>query len=272
VLLATTHGLTEKKFAVLDAIRERGGQANPSGTAVQATKQDIISEIQENDDIATLTKSEIDQILDELDEHLIINIKDNPEDRRENLYVYDGAAVFESPNIYEYYDRFKDVEDPIKDQPIEQTIEEQLDELNAKMDTKSLAESDSEGESGDLSSFSDDSDPDLSGDAEAVRERLKDTIDGYTVPADVMEQNTLTFSHMVGDSDVTYEDGYVRPEGEPSGDDRVDGFMSPSGHFEDAENFNEVEERVAAAVEELRSNGVLDMDKNGDDSVDVRVS
>lgn len=270
-LLATTHGLTEKKFAVLDAIRNRGGQANPSGTAVQATKQDIIDEIQENDDISTLTKSEINQILDELDEHLIINIKDNPEDRRENLYVYDGSEVFEAPNIYEAYDRFESVVDPIRDQPIEQTIEEQLDELNAKMDMESLedtVESADEAMSGSLDSFSEGDDVDLSEDAEAVRGRVENVLDDAVVPTEVWENNELKVEHMVGDSPVEYElDGdtkFVRPEREPNGGDRVDGFMQPEGVFDDAADFNEVEHRVNAAIEELRSEGVLEFDAHND--------
>lgn len=271
-LLATTHGLTEKKFAVLDAIRERGGQANPSGTAVQATKQDIIDEIQDNDDIATLTKSEINTILEELDEHLIINIKDNPEDRRENLYVYDGSSVFEAPNIYEYYDRFQDVTDPITDHPIEKTVEKQLDELNAKLDTKSLgSEVDSDGSEDTLSDFDGDEGVTLSEDAKAVVARLSDVVDGYVVPKDVLEDNTLKVSHMVGDTPVVYEDGCIRPEREPDGSDRVDGFMQPQNHFEDAEDFNEVESRVNRAIEELRSKGVMDMEAKEDGSAIVSI-
>lgn len=265
-LLATTHGLTEKKFAVLDAIRERGGQANRSGTAVQATKQDIIDEIQENDDIATLTKSEIDTILEELDENLIINIKDNPEDRRENLYVYDGSEVFHEPNIYDEYDRFETVEDPIREQPIERTVEEQLEELNAKMDMSAGTDydGDTDDESGTLSDFGEDEDVSLSDDAEAVRDRVSDVLDGYTVPNDVVEDNTLKLAHMVGDAPVEYDDGYVRPEREPKGRDRVDGFMQPEGPFEDAEDFGEVEDRVNDAIEELRSKGVMNMERSED--------
>lgn len=280
-LLATTHGLTEKKFAVLDAIRERGGQANPSGTAVQATKQDIIAEIQENDDIATLTKSEINDILEELDEHLIINIKDNPEDRRENLYVYDGAAAFDAPDIYAEYDRFADVEDPIRDQPIEQTIDEQLESLNAKMDSSSLSADDGvassaeSGDSGSLSDFGGDDDVSLSDDAEAVADRLSDVLDGTVIPQSVVDDNGLKTQHMVGDSPVVYEnrDGerYVRPEREPSGADRVDGFMSPDGHFDDESDFNAVEERVTSAIEELRETGVFEMSPT-DDGVAVDIS
>lgn len=272
-LLATTHGLTEKKMAVLDAIRARGGQANPSGTAVQATKQDIISEIQQNDDIATLTKSEVNQILEELDEHLIINIKDNPEDRRENLYVYDGSDVFKPPNIFDYYERFSDVVDPIHEQPIEKTVDQQLEELNAKMDTESMARhSDStDDESGSLGDFGDDDAVDLTDDAEAVVSRVSDVLDGYTIPSDVMEANSLKLSHMVGDTPVDYDGNEVRPQREPSGSDRVDGFMEPTDAFDDAANFNEVEDRVGAAIEELQSSGVMSMTANDDGSVDVAV-
>lgn len=276
-LLATTHGLTDKKFAVLDAIRERGGQANRSGTAVQATKRDIIEEIQENDEIATLTKSEIEGILEELDENLIINKKDNPEDRRENLYVYDGSAVFEPPNIYEYYDRFKDVQDPILDQPIEKTVEQQQEEFNAKLEMESMTASDAMGgsessESG-LEQFQGgDSDPyeDVSEAAERVAERLRETIDGKTVPTDVVENNTLKIEHMVGVTPVEYSGEAVRPEREPTGADKAEGFMYP-GEWDEADSFSDVENIIEEALDELMDSGALEMSENDDKSLSVTV-
>lgn len=275
-LLATTHGLTEKKFAVLDAIRERGGRANASGTAVQATKQDIVDEIQKNDDIATMTKSEIEGILEELDEHLIINKKDNPEDRRENLYVYDGSAVFEPPNIYDDYDRFADAEDPIREQPIEQTIDMHLEELNAKMDTGSMAAAEAmHGAEGGLSDFGEGDVSPLDGcseDAQAVAQRLHDVLDGTRIPADVVEANSLKVEHMVGDAPVDRDGDVIRPAREPRGDDRHDGFMLPEGPFEDADDFAEVEQRVNHAIEECRAEGVMEMDETEDGAVEVTVN
>jgi DNA-binding MarR family transcriptional regulator len=277
-LLAVTHGLTDKKFAVLDAIREAGGQANPSGTAVQATKQSIVQEIQDNDDIATLTKPEIEQILDELDEHLIINKRDNPEDRRQNLYVYDGSAVFEAPNVMDEYERFKSVADPIQEQSIEQTIDEQLADLNAKLDTASLTNDDAMGvqtdESGDsgLDAYSDDDDVELTETERAVAEQLSATLDGKRIPADVMADNSLKLAHMLGDAPIDVDGDVVRPEREPSGKDKVDGFLAPDGCFADADDFNEAEQQAAEAVETLRAEGVMAMNKQRDESVEVEIT
>jgi DNA-binding MarR family transcriptional regulator len=272
-LLATTHGLTEKKFAVLNAIRERGGQANRSGTAVQATKQDIIDEIQDNDEIATLTKPEINTILEELDEALIINIKDNPQDRRENLYVYDGSEVFRRPNLADYADRFRSVTDPIREQHISVTVDEQLDELNAATDISAFGNDtdvDESDTSGDLSDFDDSDGPSLSDDAQATADRISGVLDGVTIPQDVFEANSLKVSHMVGDTPIERDGTRVRPERPPETDDRVEGFLAPTGPFADADGFDEVEDRVTAAIEELRAEGVMLMEET-DDGVAVSI-
>lgn len=274
-LLTVTHGLDDKKFAVLDAIRSRGGKASAGGTAVQATKRDIIDEIQDNDDIATLTKSEIESILDELDENLIINKKDNPEDRRENLYVYDGSAVFKQPNIFEYYDRFEDVVDPINDQPIEATVAEQQESFNAKLEMGSLSDGGaSAGSESGLERFEDapsDAYSDAGEAVERVAERLRETIDGYSIPADVVEDNSLKIEHMVGAAPVEYDGEEVRAAREPSGADRVDTFMDVD-NWDDADTPNDVEQIVSGAIETMRGEGLLKMDENDDGSVSVTVT
>jgi DNA-binding MarR family transcriptional regulator/DNA-directed RNA polymerase subunit RPC12/RpoP len=267
-LLATTHGLTEKKFAVLDAIIERGGQADASGNKVHATKDDIIAGIQENDDIATLTKPQINNILEELDEKLIINIKDNPEDRRENLYEYDGSSVFKTPNVFD--GTFDSVECPITGQPIPAIAERQLESLNATMEVSSLAEAGST-DGGGLDSFGVASDADLTDVERAVAERVAEVLDGTTIPSDVVADNSLRATHMVGDTPVDRDGDFVRPAREPSGSDRVDGFMSPDNDVFDADDFDGVDEAVSEALASLRSKGVLDM-QSGDDGVDVTVS
>lgn len=296
-LLATTHGLTEKKFALLDAIMERGGQANPKGTAVQATKDSIIEEIQHNPEIATMSKSEITELLDELDEKLIINKTDNPEDRRENLYVYDGSATFKKPDIYRCYDKFEDIIDPIRDQPIEETIEEQLDKLNARMDMGAMAssepksddtESDSKGAEGGLAAFEKDSGPGgkpLTDTAQYARERVSATLDGKWVPARVMESSALKTEHMIGEVPVEVEKGVngadetvemVVPERQPTGADRQDGPLSPDNPLwadrDDIHDHGDVEDELDAAIEELFSAGYLqfDMDEAGNAEVTVK--
>lgn len=291
-LLATTHGLTEKKFALLDAIMARGGQHSSKSTALQATKQSIIDEIQANPSIATMSKSEISELLDELDEKLIINKTDNPDDRRENLYVYDGSATFKKPDIYRHYDRFKSIIDPIRDQPLEQTIEDQLEELNAKMDVGSVAEQtitgDSEASEGGLSAFSGDSDgspTELSDAAEYVRERLQSTIDGKWVPARVLESNALKTEHMIGEVPVEIEtsenaDGekveMIVPERQPTGDDRQSGPLSPDNPLwdgrDDIRDHADVERVLDEAIDELASSGLLVFQKDmvGNAQITVR--
>lgn len=273
-LLAVTHGLTEKKFALLDAIRERGGVAKEgSANAVQAPKQDIIAEIQENDEIATMTKSEVGQLLDELDEHLIINKKDNPDDRRENLYVYDGGAVFDAPNITEYYEKFADVEDPIREQPIEATVDEQLEDLNAKMDAESLTAAEAMGgdSEGGLDEFTE-SETDLSESEQRVAEALADTMDGRVIPSDVMEENSLKVAHMIGEAPVEYTDGdMIRPERAPNGADKADGLLNPDA-WDDADDFGEAEQIVEDAVGSLRSQGLFELEESdGGFTVEVDV-
>lgn len=293
-LLALTHGLTEKKFAILDAILEVGGKASAGGTAVQAPKQDIIQAIQDNPYVATMTKTEVSKLLDEMDEHLILNKKDNPEDRRENLYVYDGAAAFEAPAIYEEYENFKDVMDPIREQPIEQTVTQQLEDLNAKLDSKTLAEtgpsqdaeSPSDGSDGDLSKFTDGDDPrvsELSDTAQNVAERLSEVLDDTWVPAHIMEANMLKTQHMVGATPVdesreTIGDErvtVVTPERQPNGGDYAHSVLDP-GHSwwqdrDDIDDHNDTEKAIERAIEELRESGVLNitMDDEGNAHVTV---
>lgn len=272
-LLATTHDLTEKKFAILDAILAVGGTADKSGTAVQATKQDIVEEIQKNEEISTLTKTEIDKLLDELDEHLIINKTDNPQDRRENLYIYDGGAVFKRPNVYKYPEKFDGVMDPIREQPITETIEEQLRELNAKMDATEEAETAESGQS----TLADAGASSLDEVEQHVAERLSEVLGGKVVPQSVVDDDSLRTEHMVGATPVEYgrtvkdgssDDGFqwkpskdgdeVRPARAPSGADRTDGLLSPEHVvWDDDMGINDVERAVDRAIDSLKKKGVL---------------
>lgn len=276
-LLATTHGLTEKKFDVLDAILARGGRANASGTAVQATEQDIIEQIKESDDVGTMTKPEIKGILEDLDEELIVNKTDNPQDKRENLYIYDGGSVFQPPNIFDYYDKFADISDPIRDQPIEQTIEQQLDDLNAKMDmddvTATEPSSSKDDESG-LEKFEDDggdSHSDLSDDAQRVAQALEEQLDGEVVQQRAFEESRLKTSHMVGDSPTEYtDDGLLVPSREPRHSDRLDGFMDPD-KWDEGSDFEATGERIDNALLELREAGVLQFDESAEGGFGVAI-
>lgn len=264
VLLATTHGLDSKKFAIIDAILERGGPVAGSETALQATKDDVISYVQESTDIATMSKSEVRELLGDLDEELILNRRDHPEDARKNIYVYDGTATFKRPAIYGYQEQFGDVTSPITDESIDTVIDSQLESLNASMNTdmSSVAAADAMSGSTDLSS---DWDSGLSEDAQRVCERLQETVDGYTV----LDPDELQVEHMCGVTPVGYDDGVVFPSREVKPFDKAEGFMEPDNWNED--DFEAVKERVVSAVSELQQADVVDMDEQDDGSVHITV-
>lgn len=268
-LLATTHQLTEKKFAVIDAIVEGGVQANSSGTKIQATKQAIEQEIQENREITSLKQSQINNILEELEEDLIIQKTDNPDDRRQNLYIYDGSETFKSPNIEAYYDHFEDVRGPITDQPIERTVEEQLEDLNAKMDMESLGSRGAESPQTGFETVADTDLSSLSETAQIVAEPLSETLDDAVVPKSVMEENSLKIEHMLGiapiDREYVGDTLWVRPDEAPTGGHRRGTIMDPSDdHWDDEMDFSEVKVAIGDAIDELRETGIFDMDERED--------
>jgi len=264
VLLATTHGLNSKKFAIIDAILERGGPVADSETALQATKDDVISFVQDAPNIATMSKTEIGNLLHELDEDLILKKKDHPEDARRNIFIYDGTATFKRPAIYEYHDQFGDVTSPVSGESVEVVVDKQLERLEATMssDVSSVAAADAMQGAQDLS---DDWDSGLSEDAQRVCERLQDTVDGCTVP----DPDALQVEHMVGVTPVERDDSTVRPHREVKPFDKAEGFMEPDAWDEDS--FESVKERVVSAVSELQQADVLDMDEQEGGSVHVTV-
>ena len=281
-LMALTHNLTRKKFLVLKAFIEDGApyeSPDASAQAKQMTKDGVITYIQGRDDIPTFSKSQITSILDELDEDLVINKMDHPEDARKNIYVYDPSKQFKPPNIYDYYDRFKDVTDPVRDQAIETTIEQQLAELNATMtggemadpkieDTVSANDSDNDEEG--LSAFEDsdsESDTELSETAQHVAERLESTMDGKWVPARVLDSDDLVVTHMlgitpVGTVDTTLADGTVVdaviPKRDPQYEDRDGTLASPDhDHWNDDMTVDAVNDELDSAIRELQQAGVF---------------
>jgi hypothetical protein len=299
VLMATTHNLTSKKFAIIDAIVEDGGPAttfdNVSSAAVMAEKQDIYGYIQAADDIATMSKYEIDSLLDELNDELLIQKRDHPDNATKNVYVFDGADIFQRPRIAQYYDAFESVTSPVSGDDITSVIDRQLERLNATMDTSMEAietaadamsgassnastidspdsqesnQSASQTADGSLSAFSDDNDDlpsEVSETAQRVCERLHDTLDGVTVPS--RAQDDLQLSHMLGVTPLDRDGNTVTPARQPNGGDRVDSFMSPD-EWDECESFDEVDELLTQAVGELRAEGYFEIGDDGEITVD----
>lgn len=285
-LMALTHNLTRKKFLVLDGFIEEGAPYNgpdASAHARQMDKNGVVSYIQSRDDIPTFSKSQIGDILDQLDEDLVINKQDHPEDARKNIYIYDPSQQFEPPNIYDYYDQFADVTDPMRQQPIEQTIEQQLQELNATMSAGGATDVEqdtdaSEDADGGLSSFSDDDSgdgSDISETAQRVAESLTETMDDTWVPARVVESDDLVVTHMMGVSptgtiDTTLASGEVVdaliPKRDPKYNDREDTIAHPDHDmWPDDYSVSDVNDELDSAIVELRESGVFltEMDEAG---------
>ena len=292
-LMALTHNLTRKKFLVLDGFIEEGAPYNgpdASAHARQMDKNGVVSYIQSRDDIPTFSKSQISDILDQLDEDLVINKQDHPEDARKNIYIYDPSQQFEPPNIYDYYEQFSDVTDPMRDQPIEQTIEQQLRELNATMSAGGATSvetdtSDSQEQESGLSQFDDDDsgdDGELSETAEKVAERLTETMDDTWVPARVIESDDLVVTHMMGISptgtvDTTLADGTVVdaliPKRDPKYEDREGTIAHPdSDVWPDDYTVSDVNDELDSAIVELRETGVFETESDDAGNVHFTVN
>jgi hypothetical protein len=269
-LLALTHGLTEKKFAILDAIIENGAQANRAGTKVQCELSDIEDALKENKAISNMKKSEVRELLREMDEHYLIDVTEHPDDARKNMYVYDGGNAIAEPNIDEYRSDFENVVDPIRDQPITETVRQQQRRFGDKtgadvLDTAQSGSVESDGQQALGNS-------DRSERHTAVLKALHEAIDGITVPQDVWDNNEIKISHMVGATPLTEEDGYTVPERAPSGADRAgDTLMSPD-HEVWGQNysFEDVDAALKEIIGDLRADGAIEMEAT-DSGVEVSI-
>lgn len=258
-LLVTTHDLSEKKMAVLDAIIEKGGQANSEGTKLHATLEDIEDYIQNQADIARIGKNDLRDILNEMDNDYIIDITDNPEDRRENLYVYGGADSLGEPNIWDYYEHFADITDPIRDQPLEETIKQQQKALGKSSPKdvleKELTLEDAMGSGPDDQAKLVDEPEELSELESAVLDGLHDTLDGVTMTWEEAEE--MDFEHMLG---VT-ERGDV-----PTTADIDSTVFDPHSKWWDGDkNRGDVKSEVSDVIARLKRRGLWQMDDEGDE-------
>jgi len=280
-LLALTHGLTDKKFALVDAIRENGAPTNTAGTEYGAEISQILAYVEESSQLETMKKREVKKLLDEMNEQYLIDKTDHPEDGRKNYYKYSPRDTIEPPNIGVCYDEFADLHDPIRDTTLEDTIQKQQAELGAE-DTSITADafmnggedtdSDSDSPHSGLEAFEnmdDTSDMELSEIESAVCERLTETLDGTVIPQGIVEANTLKISHMIGATPVTRDevDGgeeWVEPARPPTAEDKTDELYRGYDSLADAETA--IEEAVAS----LQERGILQLEPC-DSGMDVSV-
>lgn len=260
VLLTTTHGLDEKKMAVLDAIIEKGGQANREGTALQATKKDIQDHIQQNPRVSTLNKSQLKSVLEDMNENYLIDIQENPEDRREYLYVYDGADALGRPNVQMYPEKFSDVTDPIRNCPIQTTIKKQQESLGAKNPSDVLdVEVEEQVEiGGDMSDLEDE-----------VLSLLGDTLDGKDVLAEDLE--SMEWEHMTGAAPLDESGGTVKAAGTPTNDSKAGTIFDPNHDLWNGHTAGQARSKIEQTITSLQQTGRWRLDDNDDGTYTVTV-
>ncbi len=281
-LLSSTHGLDEKKLAILDAIIERGAQMDSGSSALACNLKSIEEEIQDNPNIATFSKKELRNLLDEMNEAYLIDIRENPNDRRENLYVYDGGNALGRPNIEDEWDHFQEVGDPIHRRPIKKTVDAQQERLGARSvsDALEAAQHVPDGQMN-LEGAAVPGEPESLGEAaeglsqveQDVLALMRENLDGREVcheDLDDMDYEHMLIGRQLGLVEES-ADGCLRPVRPASTDDIRGTIFDPQDPRWNGHNRGEVKAKIEQAVGSLSSKGLWHMEENGDASVTIVV-
>lgn len=239
-LMNVTHGLDEKKLAIIDAILETGGVADASGSALQATRKQIEKHVNQNKNISTIGKNEVKKLLEEMNDMYLLDIQQNPADNREYIYVYNGTETLDRPAIDA---GFKTVFDPILDQPVSETIRGQQERLGAKNPSDIIM---NEPEASDSPAETTDVDA-------KVLEHLR-SFDGTTV--NLSDLSGIEVEHMLG----------IVPVGETATQEDIDGtIMDPDNDvWPNGLSVGDVRSRINNSLSTLRSAGKWTMTEDGD--------
>lgn len=285
-LLNLTHGMNEKRLAVIEALTddENGvGGMGPNG-GLQATWMDIAEYIDEYAKIPSLSKSQLRNgrdtgVLDQMaDEYLIVvHEGDGPDGA--HLYEFLGGNTFGHPNIDAYGELFEAVEDPIHKRPIRETIEQFEEELAATTHISSgdeVADSlapkrkksdedadDTDDTDGGLTDFADTDDGnDVEWDEvdTKVAQRLRETMHDYRIEPSAV--GMIQTSHMLGIAPTkTYTDDrgmeYIEAERVCEDDDMVGTMMDTSHHMWGDKSHGQIMDRIDNSISKLRENNMF---------------
>ncbi|WP_226041226.1 hypothetical protein [Natrinema sp. DC36] len=229
LLLNLTHGMDEKKFAVIEALTDPHngvGGTGPNG-GVQATLKDIAKYIDEHADITAISKSQLHNattnngVLNQMEEDYLIEIHKGDGPNGAHMFEFLGGSTFGHPNIGQYAELFEHVTDPIRDQPISDTISMFKKEL-ATETTEDLLDSNNsmiQSDDGDDESETDESNEDgLSafGGGVSAGSRASDSTDPQGRGPDGGDGDDVEFSeaeHAVADAlRETLDDCRVEPQ------------------------------------------------------------
>jgi len=289
LLLAVTHNMDEKKFAVIEALTDPDngvGAPGPNG-GFQAPHKDINQYIDEYADITSLSKYRLvdaeDSVLSQMEDDYLIETHKGEGENGAHLYEFLGGSTFGTCNVDRYPELFEHCTDPIRDQPISETVRHFADTLSVQtaedlmaddpMETvtsqSTTTDSDTDDDSGTLSDFSDNDDgSDVEWDEtdQHVHERLQDTVHDYRITA---EDDLPTLAHMFGISptDVVTDDRGLRyiEAAEPRQESHQRGTILSTDHelWGDVSQ-GHVEERVKHSVAKLREHDVFTISSDPD--------
>lgn len=254
-LLPLTHGLDSKKFAALDAIRQRGGPVQDEPNALACDVDDIKKHVSNAGEVSNIKKNQLRDILREMDDNYLIDIRDHPENGRKNQYVFDGTKTFKPPAIDLYPNRF-DVQDPVRDQPLEETVKEQQQRLQQRTQAKEFSMEDAMGGSAGGSSGDTGIGRQLSKNEDDVLTAVEDTADGLAVA----DMDDTGIAHLVGAAETDVNADLLTPVEGVSEDLETDWESVFNGATEDV---------VESIFEDLRAEGYIRFDSSGDETVVV---
>lgn len=279
-LLGMTHDLDEKKLAVIEALTDPDygvGGAGPYG-GLAAPIKDIHEYCEEHASVTSLSESHLRKMLEDMADRFILTIHENEGENGAHLYEYHGGSTFGHPNLDVYREKFSDVEDPIRKQPITETCREIKEELATRMaddmlDTDPSASTTTES----ASQSSDDTDGQVTLDGSSadtewtdidvrVSQALHDTLDDYRIDD---ADDELKVQHMVGVSPVEYYSDdtgfkFVKPERPKKAGDLVGTWADPDDGLWGTRGPNQVLSAIENSIGKLRREGMFEIDDDGD--------
>jgi ABC-type dipeptide/oligopeptide/nickel transport system ATPase component len=278
VLMATTHQLDKKRRIICKAIEEVGGTSNAAPIKHPGDKpgnpQSIMGYLRETDS-SFVKKSQITQMLADLEDNGLVEKLENAGENRRHLYQFTSWSNLGKFDIDEdFKDLFEDTVDPFENQPFIETARDINSTLTPSasdfMTEKNVSSSGNEsvGQSS-LTGSTNEQDIDLEPYEEAVHSRLKDTVDGETL--DNLDEHDPTPRELLG---------FV-PIGEPDDEADISGTIIDPDHEvwaygpdEWIESVTDAEEHIEKALRNLTVEGVFKtsiIESRGDQPVKMDV-
>ncbi len=278
VLMATTHQLDKKRRIICKAIEEVGGTSNAAPIKHPGDKpgnpQSIMGYLRETDS-SFVKKSQITQMLADLEDNGLVEKLENAGENRRHLYQFTSWSNLGKFDIDEdFKDLFEGTVDPFENQPFIETARDINSKLTPSasdfMTEKNVSSSGNEsvGQSS-LTRSTKEQDIDLEPYEEAVHSRLKDTVDGETL--DNLDEHDPTPRELLG---------FV-PIGEPDDEADISGTIIDPDHEvwaygpdEWIESVTDAEEHIEKALRNLTVEGVFKtsiIESRGDQPVKMDV-